>query len=602
MKLKEEGFSPPPDRAANKTLFCRSFSSCGRSAVAVILIGLAGSAMGQVYPVETHGKEIDHASKVISLPEFGAFGDGTDYSSGTTTFRKTIVEIPGNGSLRVAADYIVKLVEHFGGGNPYYVLERDLPYIEGTHSSDYGWVAGKAPTDYTKNRCSDPRASYLNGGAALILLGKPVDVMASTDYWDGNSLYTPDAGGGIVRPISTTEPRPVGVDIKWATNSGWRFSCNTLPDGSEGFVGHRPNGDKYYFGIPAAMAQNITILSPDFPDSDGGLEVDKFRMYINRIEDRFGNWVNYAPDQITSSDGRVITFASNPALGSAGTVVRANGKQWTISGDKYLGPAQGQTGSFSVTNPDNTAWDFSLTGGILRTGSSWANSCWPEGNIPLGYSGQITVVVNTESGATGTFVFQPRRFGFSYVDFECASLDSAGKYTFSKYMHFIDGVALVSRAVSGPGISTYSHTINYGSVNACYAASINNPPNACTSNSPTTRTTIITGADGSVRTLTFGNRFNVTAGLLLAKTEGGLKSTSFEYVSLYQNFGGFGKRVPGYDVSAHRVYGISKEATTLQGRSFIKEVPSTCGTAGNSPCFDNYFRPTKIVRSSAPNL
>lgn len=573
-----------------------------RNAIVAVLIGSAGSAMGQVYPVETHGKELDHASKVVALPEFGTFGDGTEYSSGTTTFRKTIVEIPGNSSLRVAADYIVKLVEHFGGGSPYYALERDIPYIEGTHSSDYGWITGKAPADYNRNRCSDPRASYLNGGAASILIKKPIDVMVSTDYWDGNSLYTPDAGGGIVRPISSTEPRSSGVDVRWATNSGWRFSCNILPDGSEGFVGHRPNGDKYYFGIPVAMGQMITILSPDFPDSDGGLEVDKFRMYLTRIEDRFGNWVTYAPNQITSSDGRVITFVSDPALGSAGTIVQANGKLWTISGDQYLGPAQGQIGSFSVTNPDASNWNFALTGGISRTGSSWANSCGPEGDILLGYSGQMTVVVSTESGATGTFVFQPRRHGFSYVSFECISLDSMGKHTYSNNMHFIDGVALISRTVSGPGISTYSHTINYGPINACYLASSGgSTPNVCTPSSPVTRTTTITGSDGGIRTLTFGNRFNETAGLLLATSEGGLKSTSFEHVSLYQNFDGFGKRVLGYDVSAHNVYGASKEVTTLQGRTFIKQVPFTCGIEGTLPCFDNYFRPTKIVRSSTPS-
>lgn len=567
---------------------------------AMAMISLSGSAMGQVYPGETHGKEIDRASKIISLPGFGGFGEGTDYSSGATTFRKTVVEIPGNSSLRVAADYVVRLVEHFGGGNPYYFLERDLPYIEGTHSADYGWIAGKAPTDYTRNRCSDPRTQQANGGAALILLAKPVDVMVQTDYWDGNSLYTPDAGGGIVRPISTEEPRPSGVDIKFATNSGWRFSCYSLSDGSEGFVGHRPNGDKYYFGIPMPMGQNITILSPDFPGSDGGLEVDKFRMYLTRIEDRFGNWVNYGPDQIASSDGRAITFVPNPALGSAGTVIQANGRQWTISGDKYLGPSQGPTGVFSVANPDASTWSFAVSGGISRTGSSYTSPCTAEGNIPLGYSGQMTVVVNTESGAKGTFVFQPRRHGFSYVSFQCIDIDPIGKYEYSDYMHFMDGVALVSRTVSGPGIPTYSHTIDYGPINACYAA-YDSPPNVCTSSSPTTRTTTITGSDGSVRTFTYGNRFSQNAGLLLGTTEGGMKSVAFEPVSLYGSFSGLGKRVPGYDVSAFRVYRTRKETTTLQGRTFSMEVSSTCGADGVSPCFDSYFRPTKIIRSSAPS-
>ena len=584
-------------------IFHSNMPPCGslsRITLAAVLTGFFCSAAGQsYYPVETHGKEIDHASKVIALPGFGAFGESTDYSSGTTIFRKAIVEIPGSNNLRVAADYVVRLVENFG---VYYSLERDLPYIEGTHSADYGWIVGKAPGDYTRNRCSDPRASYFNGGAASVINPKnPQDVIVPKDYWDGNMLYTPDAGGGIVRPIGSEESRPSGFDIKWATNDGWRFSCYALPDGTEGFIGHRPNGDKYYFGIPVHQWHNTTILSQDFPDADGGLEVDQFRMYVTRIEDRFGNWVNYEADRIVSSDGRVIELVPNSALGSAGAVIQAGGKQWTISGAKSMGPSATPNGSFSITNPDSSTWSFSVTGGISPYPTSLANSCMPEANIPLGYTGQMTVTVRTESNASGTFVFQPRRHGFSYVTFECIALDSIGKQTYSNYMHFIDRVALVSRNSAGPGIPDYSYSIDYGPISACYnVGAAPNTPNPCSSSSPTNRTTTITGSDGSVRTLTFGNRFNQSTGLLLAKGEGGLKSTAFEYVGLFSTFGGLGKRVPGYDVTAFAVYRVRKETTTLQGRAFVMEVPSTCGTDGASPCFDSYFRPTKIARFSAP--
>lgn len=555
-----------------------------RHVALVALLGLSGSSLAQVYyPIETHGKEIDHASKVISLPD-AAFGESTDYSSGTTIFRKTVVEVPGNNDLRVAADYVLKLDEYWGVR---YSLERDLPYIEGTHSLDFGWITGKAPTDYTKNRCSDPRASYMNGGAASIQIKKPIDVMVSTDYWDGNSLYTPDAGGGIVRPLTTYESGP--PNAKWTTNDGgWRFSCYSLSDGSEGFVGHRPNGDKYYFGIPEPMGEVITIRSPDFPEIDGGLDVDKYRMYVTRIEDRFGNWVNYGPNQISSSDGRLITFTPDPTLGSVGMVIQAHGKQWTISGG----------GSITVTNPDASIWSFTASGNISKTDSSLANSCSAEANIPLGYSGQMTVVVRTESGAAGTFVFQPKRHGFSYVVYDCKLLSFGGP-SYSNQMHFIDRVTLVSRTVSGGGIATYSDAIDYGPMNACYAGapSTRNP---CTSSSPTTRTTTITRSDGTARTFTYGNRFNQNTGLLLGSTTGGLKGTSFSYVSLGVNNGGLGKRVKGYDVAAYQVFRAQKETTTLQGRAFVREVLSTCGTDGASPCFDNFFRPTKVKRSSAP--
>ena len=566
---------------------------------AVLLASLPGAAKAQVYTFETHGKEIDRASKILPLPESGEFGDGTDYSSGVTTFRKTLVEIPGNNDLRVAADYIVRWNDA-AGVVPHYALQRDWPFIEGTHSFDYGWVAGYAPTDYNRNRCSDSRA-LSSGGAATIRILKPLDNIGPADYWDGNTLYTKDAGGGIVRPITTGESRPSGVDVKWATNDGWRFSCYTLPDGSEGFIGHRPNGEKYYFGIPLAMGQYSQILSPAQPDVDGWLDVDKYRMYLTRVEDRFGNWVEYSANQINSSDGRIITFAAAPSLGTAGTVIETGGRQWTISGASYLAAP----GAFSVTNPDASVWSFAVqSGSIGWTFSQWSNTCSAASMIPQTYSGQMTIAVTTESGAVGTFVLQPRRQGFSFVHFQCDYVLSGRKEgnNYSMTMHFLDTISLVSRTVSGPGIQTYSHVIDYGPLNACYATGpVPAPPDPCTAGSPTTRTVTITASNGTFRTLTYGNKYFDNAGLLLGESNSGLRSASFEQVSLYESLAPVGKRMVVYDVGAVRVFRVRKDSVLQQGRTFVREVPSTCGAGGASLCFDSYFRPTRVVRYSAPS-
>ncbi|WP_144409362.1 hypothetical protein [Pseudoxanthomonas suwonensis] len=570
-----------------------------RSAILVAIMSVTFSVLGQVYTFETHGKEIDRASKAAVLPGFGQFGDGIDYFSGVTTFRKTLVEIPGNNNLRVAADYIVRLYTP-PGGYATYMLERDIPYIEGVHSTEYGWVVGYAPSSYTENRCSDPRAlMFPHGGAATVRILKPLDNILPSDYWDGNSLYTPDAGGGLLRPLSTEEDRPTGFDSKWATNEGWRFSCYQLPGGGEGFVGHSPNGDKYYFGAPEAMGRNIQILSPNRPDVDGWLDVDTFRMYVTRIEDRFGNWVSYGASGITSSDGRAITLTSNPSQGSAGAVIQTNGKQWSISGSRNLAG----NGSFAITNPDGSVWDFSQTGIISPALSPLSNSCSTESQIPSSYSGQMTVQVQIESGAKGVFVFQPRRQGFSDVWFQCDYALSGSKegQNYSNIMHFMDEIALKSRTVSGPGLASFTHTIDYGDINACYSPGPQPaPPNVCGSNSPRVRNVTISGTDGSLRTLTFGNQFYGNAGLLLGSTEGGLRSVLIDNVSLYENTGLPGKRVLGYDVRSYRVVRPRKMVTTESGRSFISEVPSTCGSGG-SPCFDERFRPTKIVKSSEPS-
>jgi hypothetical protein len=317
-------------------------------------------------------------------------------------------------------------------------------------------------------------------------------------------------------------------------------------------------------------------------------------MYVSRIEDRFGNWVNYEDTQITSSDGRTITFQA----GGAGTIVQANGRQWIVSGS-----ANPATATTTITNPDGSIWSFARSSSLAPTFSGYANSCSAENQIPSSYSGQMTVVVTTESGATGTFLFQPRRFGFSDVWFQCDYALSGHKegQNYSNIMHFHDNIALVSRTVAGPGLTAYVHTIDYGPVNSCYGTGpVPAPPDPCTANSPATRTTTITNPDGSLRTLTFGNKFFVNAGLLLAETEGGLRSKTFENISLYVNGGTSGKRVIGYDVSSFSIYRQRKVTTQLQGRSFTTEIPLTCGSDGTSACFDTLFRPTKIIRSSAP--
>lgn len=551
-------------------------------------------AMSQIYTFEAYEKEIDRASKTSKLPEFGEFGDYIDTFTGSVTFRKTVVAIEGNNDLRVAADYIIKM-QTKPGGVPDFVMERDLGYLEGSHSSEYGWIAGYAPTNYNRNRCSDPRALSATQGAATIRILKPLDNIVPGDYWGGNTLYIPDHKGGYIRPISADEPRPTGLDVKWATNSGWRFTCYLLPDGSEGFVGHRPNGHKYYFGVPIAQSVNAQIISPNRPDVDGWLDVDKFRMYVTRIEDQFGNWVNYSNNQISSSDGRSISFASNS---SQMATIQSSGRQWVIAGS-LMSPD-----NVSITNPDGSTWRFIHTGSFGRIESNMLNSCSTQQSIPSLFTGQITALITTESGATGTFTFQPRRRGFSFVNFECNFALAGHKegQSYSKNTHFTDDVSLVSRTVSGPGFAPYTYTLDYGPVNACYAANGNAlNPEPCHANSPATRTTTLTGPDGATTKFTYGNKENVNAGLLLSESKPGLEETSSEYVTLYENSGGAGMTPLGFDLSSYKVIQISKKVKLQNQVSFTTEVLSNCGS-GSDPCFDEHFRPTRIVNSSSPQF
>src|SRR5690606_29983024 len=108
-----------------------------------------------------------------------------------------------------------------------------------------------------------------------------------------------------------------------------------------------------------------------------------------------------------------------------------------------------------------------------------------------------------------------------------------GKGDAPKYprdLHHIDQVSLVSRSVSGPAVTPYQETIDYGSVNACYVSNNVTPPDECQAASPTARTVTITRSDGFVRQLKYGIKWRDNAGLLLSENIGGMRETKYEYV------------------------------------------------------------------------
>lgn len=530
--------------------------------------------VAQVQTHQTYAKELDKVSRIQSLGGTGQFGERIDFSSGAVSFKKTVIEIPGNNKLRVAIDYALN--QKTGMGNePLYYWSRELPYLEGVHGVQHGWVVGPVG-NYSNQRCSHPGAAQ--GAPALRSTKPPVHNFLREEYWNGNSLVVPGGAGGVIRPIGADEPRPSGLDVRWATNSDWRFTCYQLPDGSEGFVGHSPDGIKHYFGTPVAQDEVFHIANSFAPYNDTWLEVVSYRMPLTRTEDRFGNWVNYESGRVVSSDGRLITIERSGST----TTFKANGRTWTVNGGV-------------VTNPDGTTWTLQRTGIFGWAGDQQAfhDTCRPAQNIPLSISGAVTVTIKTESGAQGVFKIEPRRHGYSHVPYRCYMSGPVpgkeGPFNYPNDAQYIDNASLVSRAVSGPGVASYQESINYGSVNACYSPGQTGAPDACTPSSPITRTVTITRSDGLVKKLTYGNRWADNAGLLLREELGSQRQTSYSYVFLNERvLSGYGKRKVFYNVNEYKVVRPNVVQITQQGRTFTHAVNA----------FDSMARPTRITRSS----
>src|SRR5262249_29473359 len=141
-------------------------------------------------------------------------------------------------------------------------------------------------------------------------------ITSADNVWNGYDVHMPGStdskllNGGPNAYSSPTD----GQTYPWVTKSNMRFRCvastaNGYP--GEAFVGVTPEGVKYYFNWGIERSAPMLKVPQARPISF----VNRKRVFLlaTRMEDRFGNWVNfnYSGDQltsITSNDGRSITL------------------------------------------------------------------------------------------------------------------------------------------------------------------------------------------------------------------------------------------------------------------------------------------------------
>lgn len=168
---------------------------------------------------------------------------------------------------------------------------------------------------------------------------------------------------------------------------------------------------------------------------------------------------------------------------------------------------------------------------------------------------------------------------------------AGGPMYFITSPNVLSEISLVRKAVNGAGLSPYWTTIDYGQLNNCYASG---PVGACTSSSPTTRTTTVSSSTGEYRKYTFGNKAFENQGQLLRIEEGmGVAAplrTTVNTWTLADGVGGFlgGGTNVVYSLSAFKR--LVQESVTIveQGASFSKTMSG----------IDSFLRPTVVTRSS----
>ena len=553
-------------------------------------------------------KYIEAIKKSSGIAPVGvdSFGDNLDISSGSVEFKWTDIDIPGNNALPVRLQRSLVVEDKFlAGGSDLGGFDAagsiDIPYLKGVFPTT-GWqVSGSSPDA----RCSMFNSPPAAGGGGI----------TASDYWNGNWLHIPWDGDQIMlsNPASVL-PKPTG-GATIMTKNFWSFQCSSSTQNGypgESFIALSPQGDKYYFN------RALTKPYPSFSKRYGNYpsataSIDRVLVYflVTRIEDRFGNWVTYEYNgdklsRISSSDNRYIQI--NSWSGDKVTSVSSSVGTWTYS---YT------ANSMTTTQPDGSHWRY-VTSGELLVDPTPALPVYDgagiEGQPPLcpvpePSSGDYTMAVTQPSGATATYAFTVLRQFKNNVPKLCNSFIELPRqsYRYLTIPNFNDALRLVSKTISGLGLSAMQWTYSYaGGGPLAFEEVCSNPqtPLAC---SPV-RTTVVRGPGRRYELYTFGNLYKINSGQLLRVDEGYetgaapnvqaviLKSTVNTYMSASEVSGQtFPDRVglPGSsrfdDAQMASLRPLKTTEITQDGAGFLQ----------TNLNFDAFARPTKVTKSSS---
>lgn len=422
-----------------------------------------------------------HASLSRSVSPVGrdAFGEAVDLYDGRLSFQHKDVEIPGNFDIPVQIlrslnipDPIVADqwadVSIAASDSPFGDWDLEIPRIEVTWAHELVGVVldgnGIDPNPVRNftwggNRCSGNRVAPLVGN------------FFAADYWNGIHAKMP-GGGELLQPNPGIQAPQDGGSHRWVTKDLTWFSC--LPSiknaEGEGFLAIDTKGTRYYFDWLSSHDETTVKSSFLYMVSDpaGGFEevfVQELKrrrnvLYVTRVEDRFGNWVNYEfsnssidparLDSISSSDGRSITLAYND-LGRIQSV-STSGSIWSYAYEANRGRLA------QVNLPDSTFWRFDLSQLIDHIALSQHEmaTC----SFPGGVATDIqdinfltTVTIDHPTGARGDFIIEPLLYGRSNVPKRCLGVpDGHGKPengAHTDYVRMYWTNSLIGKIISG---------------------------------------------------------------------------------------------------------------------------------------------------------
>jgi RHS repeat-associated protein len=509
-------------------------------AVGLVAGGHAVAQTPSKYPWDEYEKRIESAKQAAALKS-DLFGDQVNLANGGLSFSATDVSIPGNNALPVSVSRSYAVQNRYGSPSSPPVTDQmfadwdiDAPSISGSFASNW---QSRVPGNPGR-RCSAP--------AHQASPPSPVWDINVWDFWQGNTLNVPGAGGELLQVRPGAYLPSTGGPYYWMTTGQTYVSClpsikNTT---GEGFLAITPDGTKYWFDW---MAQ---YREPNLSSANGGSNIARRKnvLYATKVQDRFGNTVEYtytnawnAPGRLTSiasSDGRQLAVAYN-AQGHISTITQG-ARTWT-----YQYTALGTRRSLSaVIQPDGAQWTIgfsSFTSAELYYPQGHpaepTRDCFVRFGPPVGPT-SVTGTIKHPSGALGTFTAGWLTHGRSNVPVACHNFDWGGEYgtntndDTNQWAISYEAYSLTKKTITGPGLTAaewnYSYTPNIsfqfypgGSMmTPCPMGTMCGEP-ICTSDACAGRAeTVVLGPDGERTKYFHGNSYRYNEGKLLRVERG----------------------------------------------------------------------------------
>ena len=423
---------------------------------AILLLDLATTpAFAQKQVWDGYDKYIVTRSDVGPL---GAdlFGDTADLYNGRLSFRHVDIDIPGNSALpvRLARSFVVT----DGNGLDHAMSDWDieLPRISGVFAETlYEWMETTHWT-WGPQRCSGPRVPPVVGPFFPV------------EYWQGTRADIP-GGGELLEPSAATRAPTSGGPWRWVTAGFTWLSCLAeINNGEgEGFLAVTTDGTKYWFNWMAMFDQSA-LDKTNLDESASQLIPKRYALYATRVEDRFGNWVNYSYgnaatepvrlSRIESNDGRRIDLGYN----TQGFVSSATDgtRTWTYDYAVIDVDAIPVRSLVSVLQPDGSGWSFNLAD-LAVPYSAYQPEANCENPAPTGGGPEYRNAgsIRHPSGALGEFEVSLMVHGRSDVPRYCAPVYGGSNY--SDYVRNYWLNSLVLKRISGPGLPTMQWDYTY---------------------------------------------------------------------------------------------------------------------------------------------